>query len=55
MCFQASFRHNGVMGATMMVLPSGSGSPEFGILRSFADEMERDASYASPLFKAWKK
>jgi hypothetical protein len=31
-CFQASFGHNGVLGATMMVLPSGSASPEFGLL-----------------------
>ena|SRR5882724_11413426 len=53
-CFQASFGHNGVLGATMMVLPPGSGSPEFGILRTFADEKVRDDFYASPLFKAWE-
>jgi hypothetical protein len=32
----------------------GSNSREFGILRTFADEHERDAFYASPMFKAWE-
>jgi len=53
--FQASFAHGGVLGATMIVPPPGSGSREFGILRSFADEQERDTFYASPLFQAWEK
>jgi len=33
----------------------GSASSEFGILRTFANEQERDAFYASPLFQAWKE
>lgn len=53
--FQTSFAHGGVLGATMIVPPPGSDLREFGILRSFADEKERDDFYASPLFKAWEK
>ena len=50
-----SFTHGGVLGATLIVPPPGSDSREFGILRTFADEKERDDFYASPLFKAWEK
>jgi len=53
--FQASFAHGGVLGATMIVPPPGSDSREFGILRTFASERERDDFYASPIFKAWEK
>ena len=53
--FQSSFAHGGVLGATMIVPPPGSGSREFGIIRSFADERERDDFYASTLFKAWER
>lgn len=53
--FQGSFAHGGVLGATMIVPPPDSDSREFGILRTFADEKERDAFYASPMFKAWEK
>ena len=53
--FQNSFAHGGVLGATMIVPPPGSDSREFGILRTFADEKERDAFYASPSFKAWEE
>ncbi len=53
--FQTSFGHGGVLGATMIVPPPGSDSREFGILRTFADEPERDDFYASPIFKAWEK
>src|SRR5580765_4712645 len=52
--FQTSFAHGGVLGATMIVPPPGSDSREFGILRTFADEKERDDFYASPIFKAWE-
>ena len=51
--FKASFAHVGVHGASMLVPPPGSPSPEFGILRTFANEKERDAFYDSPMFKAW--
>jgi antibiotic biosynthesis monooxygenase (ABM) superfamily enzyme len=52
--FQASFGHGGVLGASMIVPPPGSGSSEFGILRTFVNEAERDAFYESPLFKEWE-
>ena len=53
--FQASFAHGGVLGAIMIVLSPGSDSREFGILRTFADDKERDDFYASPIFKAWEE
>ena len=53
--FQTSFAHGGVLGATMIVPPPGSDSREFGILRTFADEKERDDFYASPLYRAWEE
>ena len=34
--------------------PPGSGSREFGILRTFPDEKERDAVYNSPMFHEWE-
>lgn len=52
--FQTSFAHDGVLGATMIVPPPGSTSREFGILRTFATEKERDDFYASPIFKDWE-
>ncbi len=51
--FQASFAHNGVHGASMLVPPPDSDSSEFGILRTFASDAERDAFYQSPMFKEW--
>jgi len=51
--FQTSFAHGGVLGANLLVPPPGSDSREFGILRTFTDEKERDAFYASPMFQAW--
>ena len=36
--FQASFAHQSVLGATMIVPPPGSDSHEFGILRTFTNE-----------------
>lgn len=52
---QASFTHGGVLGATMIVPPPGSESREFGILRTFADEGERDAFYESRAYKDWRE
>jgi len=52
--FQTSFAHDGVLGVTMIVPPPGSVSREFGILRTFATEKERDAFYASSIFKDWE-
>ena len=50
---QTSFGHGGVQGASMLTPPPGSDSREYGILRSFANEADRDAFYDSPMFKAW--
>lgn len=52
--FQASFAHGGVWGASMLTPPPGSDAREYGILRTFASEAERDAFYASPMFQAWE-
>jgi uncharacterized protein len=52
---KASFAHGGVLGANMVVpLPDSEGR-EYGILRSFHDERERDDFYRSPLFKEWNE
>jgi len=51
---QTSFGHGGVLGASMLTPPPGSESREFGILRTFRNEEERDTFYASPMFKAWE-
>jgi antibiotic biosynthesis monooxygenase (ABM) superfamily enzyme len=53
--FQTSFAHDGVLGATMIAPSPGSDAREFGILRTFANEKERDDFYASPIFKAWEE
>lgn len=53
--FPSSFAHDGVLGASMIVPPPGSGSTEFGILRTFASARDREAFYASPLFQDWNR
>ncbi|HZT22555.1 MAG TPA: antibiotic biosynthesis monooxygenase [Verrucomicrobiae bacterium] len=53
--FRTSFAHTGVHGASMLVPPPGSPSPEFGILRTFANAQQRDDFYASLMFKAWEE
>lgn len=53
--FQASFAHGSVMGANMLTPAPGSGSREYGILRTFANETERNAFYSSPMFLAWEE
>ncbi len=49
-----SFLHGGVHGAGMMTALPGGDPREIGILRSFADEAERDAFYESALYKNWE-
>jgi antibiotic biosynthesis monooxygenase (ABM) superfamily enzyme len=49
-----SFLHGGVHGAAMMTALPGSESSEIGILRTFANQAERDAFYNSELFKDWE-
>src|SRR5882672_4041200 len=53
--FQTSFTNTGVHGASMLVPPPGTKSPEFGILRTFANQQERDAFYGSLSFQAWEE
>ena len=53
--FQASFAHGGVWGASMLIPVPGSDTREFGILRTFANEQERDDFYESPMFKVWEE
>lgn len=50
-----SFLHGGVQGASMITPLPGEDSREIGILRSFANEADRDAFYNSQLFKDWEK
>jgi len=52
--FTTTFGQTGVHGASMLVPPPGSHSPEFGILRTFASEQDRDAFYNSPTYKEWE-
>jgi uncharacterized protein len=52
---QTSFAHGGVFGASMLRPLPGSDSREYGILRTFANEKERDAFYESAMFKAWEE
>jgi uncharacterized protein len=52
---QSSFTQSGVLGAGMFVPVPGSGSREYGVLRTFRNEHEREDFYKSPLFKAWQE
>eukprot|EP01034_Spumella_vulgaris_P014659 gene14659-18729_t len=49
-----SFLHGGVEGAGMITAMPGTEGREIGILRTFADEAERDAFYNSELFRNWE-
>lgn len=49
-----SFLHGGVQGAAMITPLPGTDNREIGILRTFADEAERDAFYHSSLFQEWE-
>ena len=53
--FKESFERSAVLGASMIVPAPGSGAREFGILRTFRDEAERDAFYASALYHSWEE
>jgi uncharacterized protein len=50
-----SFSHESVLGASMLAPPPGSGTREYGILRTFASEADRDAFYQSPMYRAWEE
>ena len=53
--FQKSLDQPGVLGVHLISPPQGSASREYGILRSFADEHERDEFYRSELFERWQQ
>jgi uncharacterized protein len=53
--FQKSFGHDGVLGASLLTPLPGSDAREYGILRTFRDEQERDLFYGSAMFKAWEE
>ncbi|MEI9999446.1 MAG: antibiotic biosynthesis monooxygenase [Verrucomicrobiota bacterium] len=50
---QRSLAEPGARGVHCLHPPPGSGSNEYGILRSFASAKDRDAFYASPLYRQW--
>ena len=53
--FKTSFTHEGVWGASMLAPLPGSTERDYGILRTFANEAERDGFYKSPAFAAWEE
>lgn len=53
--FQRSFEYSGVHGVNLISPTPGSGSNEYGIIRTFANEAERDAFYRSDGFKQWSQ
>ncbi len=48
-----SLAESGARGVHCLYPPPGSGSTEYGILRSFGSEAERDAFYRSSLYQDW--
>ena len=53
--FQDSLDRRGVLGVHIISPPRGSNTREYGILRTFRDDKERDAFYRSDLFERWQK
>jgi antibiotic biosynthesis monooxygenase (ABM) superfamily enzyme len=49
-----SFVHDGVHGASIITSWPGADEKEIGILRTFADEAERDTFYKSKMFQDWE-
>lgn len=52
--FQESLDHPGVLGVHLISPPPDSKSSEYGVLRTFSNERERDAFYHSDLFERWQ-
>lgn len=50
---QRSLGEPGSLGVHCLHPPPGAASREFGILRSFATEADRDAFYETPLYQEW--
>lgn len=53
--FRESLGRKGVLGVHLLSPPPGSNSREYGVLRTFADEHEKDEFYRSDLFDRWEK
>lgn len=53
--FVTSLAQDGVMSVQLLSPLPGSGSQEYGILRTFASEGDRAAFYQSPTFQAWER
>jgi antibiotic biosynthesis monooxygenase (ABM) superfamily enzyme len=53
--FQESLDHRGVLGVHLISPPRGAITREYGILRTFADERERDEFYRSDRFEKWQQ
>jgi antibiotic biosynthesis monooxygenase (ABM) superfamily enzyme len=53
--FQDSLAREGVLGVHLISPPQGSNTREYGILRSFASENERDDFYRSEQYEKWQK
>ena len=49
----SSLAEPGSRGVHCLHPPPGSGSTEYGIVRSFASAADRDAFYETPLYKEW--
>lgn len=50
-----SLAEPGSRGVQLLYPPRGSGSREYGILRSFSGEAERESFYRSPLYQEWSE
>ncbi len=48
-----SLAEHGSRGVHCLHPPPGSGSTEYGIMRSFASTEDRDAFYTSPIYQEW--
>jgi len=53
--FEKSLEDRGVLGVHLISPPPGSNSREYGILRTFVADREKDEFYRSDLFKSWEK
>ncbi|WP_437923450.1 antibiotic biosynthesis monooxygenase [Sorangium sp. So ce291] len=48
-----SLAEHGALGVQLLLPAPGSGSMEYGILRSFASEADREAFYKTDLYREW--
>ena len=53
--FKDSLAREGVLGVHLISPPQGSNTREYGVLRTFTNEHERDQFYSSDRFGQWQK